>query len=122
MNLKRASEIEHKLPLGKSDSDYPYSKSDKIFTTDQLFLYSEQVSPGRNASAPHFHRSIDEIIYMVRGELVAHEGEDKVTIKAGDSICFKANTGKKHYLQNTSNKIAEFLLFRQNLKDEDIIY
>lgn len=120
MDIKRGSETIHQTP--SNDPDYPYSKSAQVFHTNQLFLYSEKVEPGQKASAPHFHRSIDEIAYITDGEIFVIEGEDETILKKGDSILFKANSQKKHYLENRSNASAGFLLFRRSTKANDVVY
>jgi uncharacterized cupin superfamily protein len=120
MEIKRHADIIHEVP--SDDPDYPYSKSAQVFHTNQIFLYSEKVEPGKKASAPHFHRSIDEIAYVTSGELHAIEGEEEVELKKGDSILFQANLEKKHYLENRSSELAEFLLFRRSTKSKDVVY
>jgi uncharacterized cupin superfamily protein len=67
VEIKKNEDVIHRFPEGKSEDNYPYSQSAKLFNTNQLFLYSEKVLPGRRASAPHCHESIDEIIYVIRG-------------------------------------------------------
>lgn len=120
MDLKRHTDIIHKE--ASDDTDYPYAKSVQVFHTNQLFLYREKVEPSKKASAPHFHRSIDEIAYVTRGELCAIEGEEETVLKKGDSILFKANSQKQHYLENRSSESAEFLLFRKSTKTNDVVY
>jgi len=120
VEIKRQSDIIHKVP--SDDPSYPYSKSAQVFHTNQLFLYSEKVGPGKKTSAPHFHRSIDEIIYITSGELCVIEGEEETVLKKGDSILFKANSQKKHYLENRSSISAEFLIFRRSTKTNDVVY
>ncbi len=122
MKIKRAKELIYSLPENRTLEDYPYSLSDKVFHTNQLFLYSEKALPGRKASAPHFHRSIDEIIYVLNGELVAVEGEESCVLRRGDSICFLANSQKMHYLENRSDNEAEFLIFRRSTTLNDVVY
>ncbi len=118
MEIIKKETINFKVP----SEDYPYSASAKIFHTDQLFLYKEKVAPGKRSSAPHYHKMIDEIIFVVKGELYAYEGEDESLLLAGDSVCFKANSQKKHYLENRSVKEAEFLLFRKSTSEVDTEY
>ncbi|MDP7320561.1 MAG: cupin domain-containing protein [Bacteriovoracaceae bacterium] len=119
---KKSSEIKHKVPLGKSEQDYPYAWSQKIFHTEQLFFHSEKVKPGKKSSAPHYHKTIDEIIYVVSGKLAAIEGDQRMSLEKGDSICFYANSDKKHYFENLSDSDAEFLIFRRADKKEDVVY
>ena len=94
------------------DHDYKYAFSKKIFSTNQLFLYHEQVKPGAMASIAHHHKTIDEIVYITKGILMAYEGEVKTALSIGDSICFFANSKINHYLKNESSSIAEFLIFK----------
>lgn len=111
MEYKSTTNLIHKKPR----EDYPYAASAKIFHTDQLFLYSELVEPKTKSSAPHFHKKIDEAILIVEGELWAYEDDQSKLLKQGDSICFKANSQKNHYLKNKSDQKARFLLFRSSL-------
>ncbi|MBK22425.1 MAG: hypothetical protein CME70_00345 [Halobacteriovorax sp.] len=122
MQVKRNSEIKHSIPSGKDPKTYPYAESDKIFHTKQLFLYSEKVAPGKKASAPHLHSSIDEIIVVTKGELCAKEGSEEVLLNEGDSICFEAGSAQKHFLENRSSNDAEFLIFRRAISKNDVIY
>lgn len=122
MDIKHSNEINHELPLGKSLEEYPYALSSKVFHTKQLFLYSEKVLPGKKSSAPHYHRSIDEIIYITQGELIVFEGEERALLRKGDSTCFYANSEKLHYLENQSNDEAIFLIFRRSTVSDDVIY
>ncbi|MCR9202999.1 MAG: cupin domain-containing protein [Halobacteriovoraceae bacterium] len=102
--------------------DYPFAASAKLFHTKQLFLSSEKVEPGKKASSPHFHQSIDEIIYVLRGELHAYEGEKMKVLGEGDAICFYANSKELHYLENQTSSEAEFLVFRRSTTSEDVVY
>jgi uncharacterized cupin superfamily protein len=94
MDVKRCKETVHEYPDGRNSETYPYSQSAKLFNTNQLFLYSEKLSPGRKASAPHFHESIDEIIYVTKGKIWAIEGEIEGLLERGDSTCFHSKSGK----------------------------
>lgn len=122
MDYIRKKELIYKRPELKDKSEYPYSSSAKVFHTEQLFLYSEKVRPGDKSSAPHFHKKIDEIVVVTKGELVAYEDEQEVLLKEGDSVCFYANSEKRHYLQNKSDCDAEFLLFRKSGLEGDVVY
>tara|TARA_Y100000768_G_scaffold388408_1_gene384169 strand:+ start:40286 stop:40666 length:381 start_codon:yes stop_codon:yes gene_type:complete len=122
LEIKRSSEIKHTIPSGRSSDDYPYALSDKIFSTKQLSLYSEKVRPGTKASAPHFHKDLDEIIYVTKGTLEAVEGESRVTLSKGDSVCFYAGSGEKHYLENNTDSDSEFLIFKMRKSIDDVAY
>ncbi|CBW27288.1 conserved hypothetical protein [Halobacteriovorax marinus SJ] len=120
MEIKRSSELNHKLPTSNSEKDYPFALSAEVFKTNQLFLYSEKVRPGTKASAPHYHRSIDEIIYVTNGELIAVEGSKETKLESGDFVIFKANSELLHYLENRTGTEATFLIFRRNTKNDDV--
>lgn len=122
MDVVKTKNLQHKLPSSATEDGYPYSSSAKVFHTDQLFLYSEKVAPGRCASAPHFHTEVDEIIYITKGELYAYEGDEQVILNVGESVCFYKDSKKKHYLENKSDVEAEFLIFRKSLENLDVIY
>ena len=120
MKVINTHNLEHQNPSG--DENYAYAHSAKVFETKQLFLYSEKVFPGKRSSAPHFHRSIDEMALVIKGELWAVEGDEEVLISSGDCLLFEANSEKKHYLENRSETAAEFLLFRRSTTKNDVIY
>ncbi len=122
MHIKRGRDIIHKYPTNKTAQSYPYAQSEVIFKTSQLFVSSERLEPGRKASAPHTHEKVDEIIYVTKGALVAHEGDKIANVVAGDSICFNSNCSDKHFLENTSNQPAEFIVIRSNQAELDVIY
>ena len=121
MEIIRQKKIMHSNP--SKNSDYPYALSSILFETSQLFVSSELVKPGKKSSAPHFHRKCDEIVFVARGELYAFEGDECHVLSTGDSVCFMANSEKRHYLENKSASDAEFILFRKNASiDGDVVY
>jgi len=119
MLITRKSTLRHTKPDIKN---YAYAASAKVFVTEDLFIYSEQVSPGDRASAPHFHRDMDEVAIITKGTLVAFEGSEQVELSEGDSICFEKNSEKLHFLENQSQELAEFLVIRKNLQKDDAVY
>ena len=121
MDIRKAKSITHFIPEEKKEG-YPYALSANLFQTGQLCIYSEKVRPGSKSSAPHYHESIDEVVYVLEGELVAVEGDEECTLNENDAVCFKANSKKLHYLENRSNQIAKFLLIRKQISEKDVIY
>ncbi len=119
MKIRKKEELIHSKP---EVENYAFSSSAKIFQTKQLFLYSEKIEPGKRSSKPHYHKALDEILVVTKGELLAFEGDESSLLKKGDSVCFLANSEKKHYLENQSSEDAEFLLFRKNISQEDVVY
>lgn len=122
MEIVRGSEINHRLPSTLKKDDYPYALSGELFSTPQLFVTSERLRPGTKASSPHYHRTIDEIAYITKGEVYACEGDREVLLKAGDSILFSKNSQEFHFLENRSEDEAEFILIRRKTRHLDVIY
>ena len=122
MEIKYKKDLKHEIPDTDLGDEYPYAMSAEIFLTKQLFLYSERVMPYSKASAPHYHRSIDEVVYITKGEFVAVEGEDEKVLKTGDFALFEANSQKLHYLENRTDIEAEFVIFRRSIEKNDVIF
>ncbi len=123
MEIVRKTDIKHTNPSKRPLVDYPYALSSTVFNTEQLFYSSELVRPGTRSSAPHYHRIKDEIIFVTTGELHAFEGDIATVLKSGDSICFRANSFKKHFLENRSKVDATFLLFRHSgATTDDVVF
>ena len=118
MNTVNLDELVHQKPR----DNYPYAASAQVFHTDQVFLYSEEVAPGEQSSAPHYHKKIDEVILVMEGELTAFEGDRSTKLKSGDTLLFKANSQELHYLKNESQTKARFLLFRASSNTSDVEY
>ena len=68
-----------------------------------------RLEPGAASSLRHWHKSEDELVYMLEGELVLVEDEGEIPLKAGDAAGWKANSGSGHHLVNRSGRPAVFL-------------
>ncbi len=122
MQIIKTSEIEHQLPETRLGDTYPYALTSSILQTKQLDITSELVRPGTKASGPHYHRTIDEIILVTKGELFAVEADQEVLLEVGDMILFEANSEKFHYLENRSREEAIFLILRRSIRISDVVY
>lgn len=122
MKILRNKDLEFKTPIQKDGTEYPYGASAKLFITKQIFLFKEKLAAGKDASAPHYHQFLDEVITVIKGELYVIEGDEESILNEGDSVLFKADSKKKHYLRNRSDSEAEFLVFRQNISESDVVY
>lgn len=111
MDIYRAKDIDHKNPTTRAD--YPYAFSNVVFNTSELFISSEKVHPGKQASIAHFHPDMDEVVMVTKGEVVAFEGESSTILKVGDWARFPASEKDKHYLENQTNEDSEFILIRR---------
>ncbi len=73
-----------------------------------LSLAEARVEPG-GETAEHFHKSSDEIYYILEGEgIMRIEGEER-KVRPGDAIAIPA--GRKHKIKNDGDRDLIFLCF-----------
>ena len=106
--------------LSSSDQTKTYSLSSILFepkVCQDFFIHQEILKPGNSASAPHFHKETDEVIYVLKGEIEAYYNDTHYTLHEGDSICFGKNDTSPHYIKNNSSKEVELLVIKKNIND-----
>jgi uncharacterized cupin superfamily protein len=74
------------------------------------------VPPGQDPTRGHSHRTIEEIYFVVEGELTIKLGEDVLTLGPRDAVRIPAQTPRA--TRNDSDAEAAFLLI--SVKVEDI--
>lgn len=124
MKILKGSEIIHQqLKSSQTGEEYSLSAvlSEKLGTKD-LFITHEVIKPQFRSSGAHYHLVVDEIIYVIKGRVTAVEEGDRVELIQGDSLCFAANSKKKHFLVNESDEEAQVLVIRKKLEKEDVIF
>jgi uncharacterized cupin superfamily protein len=67
-----------------------------------------ELAPGSWSTQRHWHRSNDEVVVVVAGELVLVTDEGEETLRAGDCVAFRMNDPNAHHLQNRSDLPAVF--------------
>jgi uncharacterized cupin superfamily protein len=67
------------------------------------------LKPGAASSQRHWHEEEDELVYMLKGEVVLCEDGSKTVLKPGDAAAWKANVANGHCLINRSTQDAVFL-------------
>jgi len=67
-----------------------------------------ELAPGSWSTQRHWHRSNDEAVIVVEGELVLVTDDGEEVLRAGDCVCFKAGVPNAHHLQNRSDAPAAF--------------
>jgi uncharacterized cupin superfamily protein len=65
-----------------------------------------RLPPGTWSSQRHWHSAEDELVFIVKGELVLVTDDGEETLRAGDCVGFPANESNGHHLQNRSNEEA----------------
>lgn len=67
-----------------------------------------ELPPGAWSTQRHWHRSNDEAVIVIEGELVLVSDAGEQVLRAGDCAGFKAGVANAHHLQNRSDRPAVF--------------
>jgi uncharacterized cupin superfamily protein len=67
-----------------------------------------ELPPGSWSTQRHWHRTNDECVVVISGELVLVTDEGEETLRAGDCVCFKAGVENAHHLQNRGSEPAVY--------------
>jgi uncharacterized cupin superfamily protein len=76
----------------------------------QFGAFTETLAPGGFSSIKHWHAQEDEMVYMLAGIAVLHEGDSQTALYPGDAATFKAGTALGHCLENQSDDPATYLV------------
>jgi uncharacterized cupin superfamily protein len=88
----------------------------------QFGAFIETLSAGSKSSRPHWHRSEDELIYMLSGSVVLIESDIQTTLTTGDTATFKAGSEIGHCLMNVSAIDARYLVIGTRSGDDVVTY
>jgi uncharacterized cupin superfamily protein len=78
-----------------------------------------RLPPDTWSSQRHWHSAEDEFVYVVEGEVVLVSNAGEQTLRAGDSVGFKAGVVDGHQLQNRSAREAVVLEIGARHPEED---
>jgi uncharacterized cupin superfamily protein len=81
-----------------------------------------RIKPHSASALRHWHETEDEFIYMLEGELVLHENDGEIVLKAGDAAGWRANGGIGHCLLNRTDRDAVYLEVGTRSKAERVHY
>ncbi|WP_043699767.1 cupin domain-containing protein [Yoonia vestfoldensis] len=88
----------------------------------QFGAFTETLPPGSRSSLRHWHQQEDEMIFMLAGEVVVHEGPDQTKLLPGDAACFKAGSPRGHFLENASQADATYLVIGTRAPRDQVTY
>ncbi|WP_310533032.1 cupin domain-containing protein [Novosphingobium sp.] len=98
-------------------SSYPSPHGEKLegrkswivtreFGLTQFGVNRVELPPGGWSSNRHWHRTNDETVIVISGELVLVTDDGEEVLRAGDCVAFKAGVANAHHLQNRSDAPA----------------
>ncbi len=67
------------------------------------------LKPGAASSQRHWHENEDELVYVLKGEVVLREDSGETVLKPGDAAAWKAGVPNGHCLINRSDRDAVFI-------------
>jgi uncharacterized cupin superfamily protein len=109
----------------RSDAGVPYSLSAVLsnhFALKDLFVHHEIIPPGRQSSGTHFHSRREEVVFVVRGEVIARCNGNDVTLEPGDVVAFRTGREGAHHLRNESDSDAHVLVVASNPSGDEVSY
>jgi uncharacterized cupin superfamily protein len=67
-----------------------------------------ELAPGSWSTHRHWHKTNDEVVVVVSGEVVLVTDDGEELLKAGDCVAFRKNDPNAHHLQNRGTEPAIF--------------
>jgi uncharacterized cupin superfamily protein len=74
----------------------------------QFGINRVELAPGTWSTHRHWHRTNDEAVIVISGELVLVTDEGEEILGAGDCVGFKAGDKNAHHLQNRGDQVAVY--------------
>jgi uncharacterized cupin superfamily protein len=65
-----------------------------------------ELPPGAWSTQRHWHKTNDEAVIVISGELVLVTDDGEEVLRAGDCVCFKAGVANAHHMQNRGTEPA----------------
>lgn len=117
MKLLRRSEHQHReLVSSKTGETFSHSQIlTEVLASKDFFITHEVIPAGRRASGAHSHKETDEIVYVLSGHPIAVEGDERLPLAPGDSVCFQAGSSAFHFVQNETNVEAQVLVIKKQV-------
>ncbi|MCG8442186.1 MAG: cupin domain-containing protein [Caulobacterales bacterium] len=75
--------------------------------------------PGAWSSQRHWHTAVDELVFIVSGEVVLVTDEGEEILRAGDAAAFRAGAPDGHHVQNRSAADAVILEIGSRIEEDE---
>jgi uncharacterized cupin superfamily protein len=82
----------------------------------------EELAPGSQSSAAHYHVFEEEHVYILEGALTARIGDASYEMKPGDYVCFPAGQKAGHCLINESTQVCRYVLVGERNPNEVSVF
>ena len=109
---------------GQDDPLGPY-RAELISDTGHLTQFGafiEELPPGSHSSYAHWHRSEDEMMLVLSGEVVASENGVETVLTPGDAACWKAGDAVAHTLHNRSDAPVRDIVIGTRAAKDTVTY
>jgi uncharacterized cupin superfamily protein len=80
----------------------------KLSGLTQFGVNRVELGPGAWSTQRHWHKTNDEVVVVVSGELVLVTDHGEELLVSGDCVAFRMDDPDAHHLQNRSDKPAVF--------------
>jgi len=88
----------------------------------QFGAFVEILPPGSRSSVKHWHKEEDEMVYMLAGEVLLHEGDSITPLQVGQAATFKAGVAAGHCIENASSAEARYLVIGTRSSGDVVTY
>lgn len=89
----------------------------------QFGAFVHHLEAGKSTSIKHWHAVEDEMVYVLRGTVVLHEGDESTVMVVGDCATFKAGAAAGHTFENTSDTTARLMVIgTRSVETETVTY
>jgi uncharacterized cupin superfamily protein len=78
------------------------------FGLSQFGVNRVELAPGAWSTQRHWHKTNDECVIVISGELVLVTDDGEESLRAGDCVCFRAGDRNAHHMQNRSSEAAVY--------------
>ncbi len=92
------------------------------FQMSSVRMYREVLPPGRRSSSPHRHTKKEEIVYVLKGAVVALLGDQRLQMRAGQALGFPPHVETLHVIVNESVEDAEMLIVSNDPAEDHTLY